>query len=163
MLLRKNSRLSLWSFFIRGMMVQVDLRPLFRTACRGDLPWGRAGGRLSTGQGHEPGELPDEAEHAQGHRRATAGQQTGGARSVQPPAKVWSHLAGGLPFLALHPLTSMGWMFLVPRPLGGPKCPLHHAPVHPGLCLEGSRPLPMVICLNVSRDSSGGARGRGQA
>lgn len=36
---------------------------------------------------------------------------------MQPPAKVWSHLAGGLPFLALHPLTSMGWVFLVPRPL----------------------------------------------
>ena len=149
------------------------------------LPWGGGVDRTRA----RAGELPDEAEHAQGHWRGTGGQQTGRIRSVRPPARCGHTWQEGSLFhrhcthtlslsksplcqpggnmssnpLALCPLTSTGWVFLVPRPLGGPKCPWHHAPVHPGLCLEGSRALPMLICLNVSRDSSGGARGRGQA
>lgn len=31
-LVRKNSKLSLWSLFIKGMMVQLDFTPRFRTA-----------------------------------------------------------------------------------------------------------------------------------
>lgn len=33
--LRKKCRLSAWSFFIRGTMVQLGFRPLLRTACVG--------------------------------------------------------------------------------------------------------------------------------
>lgn len=31
-LVRKNSKLSLWSLFIKGMMLQLDFTPRFRTA-----------------------------------------------------------------------------------------------------------------------------------
>lgn len=31
-LVRKNSKLSLWSLFIKGMMVQLDFTPRFKTA-----------------------------------------------------------------------------------------------------------------------------------
>lgn len=39
-LVRKNSKLSLWSLFIKGMMVQLDFTPRFRTAYT-EQRWGR--------------------------------------------------------------------------------------------------------------------------